>query len=274
MNFKTFYIVIFVVLTSFYSCKSTPNVVCNTHEGLNSVLWVQRSAEYKALCIQIYSGAKFNLLEGLKTKTWSGSHNRKPGFENLPPAIIMDIDDTILSGTTFQAEIIKFKMKFTLENWFKWLNKGKAQPVPGAKDFIDFVRKQGVKIFFLTNRDEKFRKITIKNLKKHGISVDKQSTLIMYKQKPNWTKSKVNQRKFITENHRILLLIGDDLNDFFPSRELSSEKRDEKLNFYKNYWGKKWIIIPNPYYGSWESALLKGKTKSDLKTKYELLKTK
>jgi 5'-nucleotidase (lipoprotein e(P4) family) len=263
-------LLVFLVFT--LSCKKK-NKKLNSHDGLTAVLWVQKSAEYKALSTQIYTSAMVTLKSGLENTGHSAELTQIDNFVSLTPAIIMDIDDTILSGTTFQADVIKNHTAFTLDNWFKWLRRANAQLVPGAKDFIDFVRNSGVKIFFVTNRNEEFRKVTIKNLGLRGIIVDKKAELLMVGQKPHWNKSKLARRKFIAREYRIVLLVGDDLNDFLPSRKLKGSERDILFTKHKDKWGVKWIIIPNPYYGSWQESLSGSSEKNLIKTRLNHLKT-
>ena len=80
-------------------------------------------------------------------------------------------------------------------------------------------------------------------------------TLLMHGEKEGWESSKVNQRTFLAKNYRILLLLGDTLNDFLPGTDIGTEEREAALSAYQNYWNEKWILIPNPIYGGWEGAL-------------------
>jgi acid phosphatase len=49
-------------------------------------------------------------------------------------------------------------------------------------------------------------------------------------------------------------VLGDDFNDFVSAPRLSSAERRAIAEREKARWGRDWIIIPNPMYGSWESA--------------------
>ena len=48
---------------------------------------------------------------------------------------------------------------------------------------------------------------------------------------------------------------GDDYNDFAYLGERPPEERLEAARQYSDYWGTKWIMLPNPMYGGWEQAL-------------------
>ena len=70
-------------------------------------------------------------------------------------------------------------------------------------------------------------------------------------------KDKTNRRIAIAEEHRILLLIGDQLTDFISIKESTKDfnQRKEIATKYHDMWGKKWFIITNPVYGRWEDSL-------------------
>jgi predicted secreted acid phosphatase len=53
----------------------------------------------------------------------------------------------------------------------------------------------------------------------------------------------------------VLMLVGDDLNDFVDVDGLTVNGRDDVAARYGEYWGDGWYMLPNPTYGSWERAL-------------------
>ena len=56
----------------------------------------------------------------------------------------------------------------------------------------------------------------------------------------------------LTEQYRILMLFGDDLNDFVNNAiNLSYDEKYKEFIKYYNFFGEKWFILPNPVYGSW-----------------------
>jgi acid phosphatase len=56
------------------------------------------------------------------------------------------------------------------------------------------------------------------------------------------------------------MLFGDDLNDFAYASGKSLEERNAIVAAHANDWGRKWFILPNPVYGSWEHAASGGQT--------------
>jgi acid phosphatase len=49
--------------------------------------------------------------------------------------------------------------------------------------------------------------------------------------------------------------VGDNFNDFAPDAETSVGERQRLSQTYERFWGSRWIVLPNPQYGSWEAAL-------------------
>ena len=67
---------------------------------------------------------------------------------------------------------------------------------------------------------------------------------------------KGGRRAFIAGSHRVLLLIGDDLGDFTSGADATPEKRASLVSGRAAWRGERWIVLPNPMYGSWEKNAL------------------
>jgi len=81
----------------------------------------------------------------------------------------------------------------------------------------------------------------------------------------------------VANDHRVLMLFGDDLNDFVPARGISIDERTQLVEEHRDKWGFKWFVFPNPNYGSWERALYTGDEQTDAErhqTRIDRLKTK
>jgi acid phosphatase len=74
-------------------------------------------------------------------------------------------------------------------------------------------------------------------------------------EKDNWTSSKIERRKMVADSYRILMLFGDDFNDFLPAKNMTQDNRDDLLEQHKANIGEKWFVLPNPIYGSWNDAM-------------------
>ncbi|MBC8384535.1 MAG: 5'-nucleotidase, lipoprotein e(P4) family [Candidatus Cloacimonetes bacterium] len=206
----------------------------NEEQYLTSVLWQQTSAEYRALCYQAY-----NLAE-MRTREHQENASEK--------AIVIDIDETVLDNSPYRAERIK-NDEFDDSFWV-WVKFEKAEAVPGALEFLQKADSLGFQIFYITNRDEKYREFTANNLSKLGFpQVDKDHLLM----RQNKVSDKTGRRNSIAEKYEIILLIGDNLLDFsqvFFGKDISDRKilADE----YKNDFGKIFIVLPNPVHGRWK----------------------
>jgi acid phosphatase len=51
-----------------------------------------------------------------------------------------------------------------------------------------------------------------------------------------------------------MLVLGDNLGDFTDKYKGTIEERHAFFDQSKEHWGHDWIMLPNPEYGSWESA--------------------
>lgn len=238
--------------------KATQNAELPTNPTTQATLWVQNSAEYKALTTQAYGTAIRNLSLPLEDSFWTASVTQEEtrSYMNLPPAIILDIDETVLDNSPFQARMIKQDKTYSIEDWNAWCNEANADAIPGAVDFTTYAAEQGIAIFYISNRAHEVEDATRKNLIEAGFPVSNSIDNIMTNgEKPGWNSSKIQRRQQVENNYRVLLIFGDDLNDFVPAKDISQADRAAIIDKYSLYFGRKWFMLPNPVYGSWESAL-------------------
>ena len=66
--------------------------------------------------------------------------------------------------------------------------------------------------------------------------------------------NKTDRRKIVAQKYRILVMVGDDFNDFVAVPD-NVEERAKLQKFYEPMWGTKWFVMPNPIYGSWERSV-------------------
>jgi 5'-nucleotidase (lipoprotein e(P4) family) len=225
------------------------------HEELNSVLWARTSAEYAASCREIFMLAMLRLDEAAADPTWTALPEQTTDYEGLPPAIILDVDETVLDNSAFEAALIVEGAEYNKPMWDAWISKETAPPIAGSQDFLRLAVDRGVQVFFVTNRDHDTEEHTVRNLRNHfGPSITAEQVLTR-KEQPDWTADKTSRRDYVAATHRVLLLVGDDLNDFIQTGDVTAEARLEEAGQFSAYWGTKWIMLPNPMYGSWEQAL-------------------
>ena len=227
------------------------------HEGLDAVLWMQTSAEYRISAEQAYRLAMLRLEDALRPENagWTAAVEQKPGYAGLPPAVILDVDDTVLASTPFQAQLVREQARFEPEAWSAWVRKEEAPAVPGSLALARSARERGVRIFYITNRELDLEEATRRNLERQGFPVEGGGDSILSRgERPGWDL-KLPRREFVASSHRVLLIVGDSLDDFVAGSRAAAEERNALAQRYDDYWGTRWILIPNPVYGDWLRSL-------------------
>jgi len=249
-----------------------------SHENLNGILWMQTSAEYDSLCRMIYKAADEAVAKALADPSWTAALEQTGGFAALPPAVILDLDETVMDNTPYQALLALLGKEFDPKAWDEWVAKGAAPALPGAAEFLQALKAKSVTVYYITNREVAREGEMIANLILLGVPVDPAGENILSRnEKPDWISDKSSRRAQVAKTHRIILLIGDDLGDFVSGARDLPEKRIALARMHSDMWGSRWFILPNPLYGSWESAVygFDGKLtdREILKKKFEALKS-
>ena len=231
-----------------------------SHERLHSALWMQTSVEYRLICEAAYRQARHALDSALADENWTAALEQVGDYQKLQPAVVLDLDETVIDNSPFQGYLVKNQRGYSNKIWQKWSKKAAAKAIAGAVDFIAYARAKGVETIFVTNRLGIEQYSTLHNLRQLGIKANP-STLLCKGEKghPDWTSDKTSRRKFLANKYRILLLVGDDLNDFVASRKMTLAQRNRLYELHRNRIGRHWILLPNPIYGSWEASVMGGK---------------
>jgi acid phosphatase len=231
--------------------------------GLKSVLWMREALEYPALTRQTYALAARQLPALMQ----------RPGFASLETgpavsgraAVVLDLDETVLDTTAFNAALIWQGRAFTETAWQEWMRQGEEQAVAGALEFIQSAVQQGAEVFYVTNRlcqpvahdpcPAKTR--TMVRMAKLGFPrSDDPRAFLLAGERPDWGSDKTTRRRYIAQTHRIVLLAGDDLGDFLPKAVVETLRREPVgMAQYAHHFGDDWFLLPNPLYGSWLRAL-------------------
>jgi 5'-nucleotidase (lipoprotein e(P4) family) len=220
-------------------------------ELMNSVVWMQRAIEYRAATTQTYRSAEKAMLKALATPNWTAAIEQSGDFAAKPPAVVLDLDETVLDNSPYQARQIVDGTAFDGASWSAWVAEAKAELLPGAADFLNAAAFHGVRRIYVSNRVCTTAETdpTVIVLRRHGL-LGRNDTL-MCKASNEETSDKSPRRYRASAGHRILLLIGDDIGDFFTVAR-DAKARDEALLRYQRWFGDRWFILPNPAYGSWE----------------------
>ena len=240
----------------------TNNVVANdvaAQEALNQkqqyqaetetmgLLWMRTSAEYRALAYQGYNVA----MNAVKMAVTDPSHQRKP------LAIVLDADETVVDNTKLMGEsIVNGNGRFDAPWWRQAVYQGKSQAMPGAVEFLNEVHKQGVEIFYVSNRYAPVNyDATVQNFKALGFpSVDKDHVLLFEKD-----SDKQPRFDMIAKKYYVVVYMGDNAGDFpIGTKGKTLAERNAIIDNHKEDFGTTFVVFPNPAYGSWVSALAKG----------------
>lgn len=246
-------VMVIVVVGLITGCTTTSNKSATpeqyTTRDLNeqlvmATLWVQTSAEFRALSYQSFNLARMRLHTFLAS--YSGSK---------PVAIIVDADETVIDNSDYEAFLIGQDFGYSSKTWTPWMAAAKARVMPGAVEFLNYAKDKGVETFYVTNRKMVGYDGTEKNLKALGFPyVDKKHLLLREK-----TSDKQPRRDMVEKDYTVALLMGDNLNDFLSVfRKKSIADRFAEVDKIHKKWGKKFIVLPNPMYGEWEGAIYKG----------------
>jgi 5'-nucleotidase (lipoprotein e(P4) family) len=215
----------------------------NNEYQVAAILWTQSSAEYRAIAYQTFSLAKLRLDVEL---------SKRSGRQAKSAAVIVDADETVLDNSRFQAELVLRSIPYTSANWQSWCDRAEAGAVPGAVGFLKYAARRGVRVFYITNRREGEKAGTMQNLMKLGFpNVTQESVMIR-----DQGSSKEARREKVRAKHSILLLVGDNLNDFtddFSNKSIAD--RSAEVDRQRAEFGSRFIILPNPMYGDWESSI-------------------
>ena len=215
---------------------------------MNATIWYQRAPETRALYHQAFNIARAQLPALIAQG------------DNRPKAVIVDIDETMLSNAPFEAQEILEGRDYSDAFWRDWTQQARAQATPGAVEFSRFCEAQGVQVFYITNRAQEEHANTLRNLQAQGFAFARAENLLLREE----TSSKKDRRDKVAERFEVLLLLGDNLNDFADVFEARGDDWGAELvERYRHEFGKRFIILPNPMYGEWEYSLYGSHNRSD-----------
>jgi len=237
------------------SVKSDTQAAFRNEHMVLATLYQQKSGEYRALCYQAFHLGKLMLDKDLTDKTVD-KHR----------IIVLDIDETVLDNSPFQARSILEGTSYP-EYWDEWCNHAAAKAIPGALDFLEYAKANGLSIYYVTNRKAHLKESTLKNLNDLGFPDADGEHLMMRTS----VDSKEPRRQELLRKNHISLLFGDNLNDFSDIFEKKDPAfRSAEVDRLNNLFGQKFIVLPNAMYGDWELALYGDGPKKPDSLKYSI----
>jgi 5'-nucleotidase (lipoprotein e(P4) family) len=204
------------------------------------VQWFRNSAEKRASFIQAYRTAGDQirtLAAGQAPGTW---------------AVILDADETVLDNSMYQRELAMRREPMRPDTWAAWVRQEAARVLPGALGFTRMVHDMGGKVVIVTNRDEPLCEATRSNLRKEMVPFD------LALCRTDMTNGNKNPRFQAVQGGtaggglpalRVLMWVGDNINDFPDQSQAIRSGGDEAFDRF----GRTFIMLPNPMYGSWQA---------------------
>ncbi len=228
--------------------------------SLTANIYNQTSAEYRACCLTIYAVAGYRLDELIE--------DADPPLAR--PAVVMDLDETVLDVSSFQAFLYKNGLSYTPELWSVYEQEGVDEVllVPGAAEFIAKAEALGVSVVYLSNRNEANREHTIAVIERLGLGVEGIEERV-YLKPTGGSSNKSSRRDAISARYNVVMIFGDNLRDFaevFAPERLGGDAttddylsaidaRDTAVDDAVCHWGVDWFVLPNCMYGEWEKLV-------------------
>jgi len=242
----------FLVTNYISTSAQTPaaQTAADNEYQIAAILFMQQAAEYRALAYQAFNLARWQLDADFDKKNIKKLSKAE---RNRPRAVIVDIDETVLDNSPAQAYLVRERKTFTLPDWYAWGERRSAKAIPGAVDFLNYAVSKGVKVFYVSNRDEVQKQATIDNLKSVGFrDISNENVLL----RVDGVSTKEPRRRTIAQNYRVVFLMGDNLDDFSDVFERKSvSDRFAATDKLREEFGRNFIVLPNAMYGTWENAI-------------------
>lgn len=139
------------------------------YEYLVGAAVYQLSAESDALILQGYAAVKANITEMLRKcadeqqPDWqlvqNGSGENEMLYQGRRVAVICDIDDTLVNGVNYTADILGSNGDWNNAAFARFLMSDACVALPGAVECMSFCRENGVEVYYITNRYDQGYKV-------------------------------------------------------------------------------------------------------------------
>lgn len=231
------------------------------NDNLNAVAWTQTAIEHDLIYLQTYRDAEARLLDALKTPGWDAlaSDDRKAPLDGLKPAVVLDIDETVLDNSPYQARLVKSGGEYNEADWADWCRQEAARALPGVVRFTQFAARHGIAVIYISNRAKDLDQATLANLREAGLPVSGPEAFLglgtVVEGCEQVGTEKGCRRQLVSRKYRVLMQFGDQIGDFVTVRANTAEGRRQAVAPYLGWVGTRWFVLPNPTYGSWEAAL-------------------
>lgn len=240
---------------------ATATPVAAANDNLDAVAWTQTAIEHDLIYLQTYRDAQSRLLAALHDPHWDAltREDRVAPTTGLPPAVVLDIDETVLDNSPYQARLLKSGGQYDEASWAAWCKEERARAMPGALTFTRYAAGHGIAVIYLSNRAKDLDTVTLANLRKLGFPVSGPDAFLgLGTVEPGCEQvgtEKGCRRQLVSRKYRVLMQFGDQLGDFVDVTANTESGRRQAIAGYTDWIGTRWFVLPNPTYGAWEPAL-------------------
>ena len=243
-----------LLTTALAGCQQHPPA----NDQLDAVLWTQTSIEHELIYRQLFANATHQLDVALADPSWDALPFAPRNLAGLPPAVVVDIDETLLDNVPLNARDIINNQVYSYDRWNTWVEQAKAQALPGSVAFLQAARQKGIQVYYLTNREHSQVAATAKNLRLRGFPIESDAQILAASTPTGHCESagygKQCRRQWVARHARVLLMAGDSLGDFVQAEHNTLNAQRKAVEPYVNWLGQRWFLLPNPSYGNWYSA--------------------
>lgn len=243
-----------LLTTALAGCQQHPPA----NDQLDAVLWTQTSIEHELIYRQLFANATRQLDVALADPSWDALPFAPRNLAGLPPAVVVDIDETLLDNVPLNARDIINNQVYSYDRWNTWVEQAKAQALPGSVAFLQAARQKGIQVYYLTNREHSQVAATAKNLRLRGFPIESDAQILAANTPTGHCESagygKQCRRQWVANHARVLLMAGDSLGDFVQAEHNTLDAQRKAVEPYVTWLGQRWFLLPNPSYGNWYSA--------------------
>src|SRR6185312_14394197 len=171
------------------------------------------------------------------------------------PAVVLDIDETVLDNSPYQARLVKSGGEYNEADWAAWCKEEAARALPGAVAFTRFAARHGIAVIYISNRAKDLDQATLANLRKAGLPVSGPEAFLglgtFVEGCEQIGTEKGCRRQLVSRKYRVLMQFGDQIGDFVTVLANNAAGRHRAMAPYMDWIGRRWFVLPNPTYGSW-----------------------
>ena len=248
-----------ILLAGLVACNETPSppsvpatppeamaeVAVPGNSLLYAVAWKQTAAEFRALYHQGFNMARAQVAAALANR----DQNAKP------LAVITDLDATTLLTLDYWGYLVSQNLEFFDDSlWDQWVPDNTVLASPGALEFLRFCAENGVEVFYVSNRDqgEETERYALAQLERLDFPFRDSAHVTVNRESSD--KQVVQER--IMEDYEVVVLLGDNLNDFSRRYYVTDvEQREALMSEDSALFGSRYILFPNPTDGHWIRAI-------------------